>query len=95
MLLVPPLLIWGHWIHTFSANPSASPEQKVEIFLNLFPSFMQSVGTISLVVLISSVAAIIVSVLSLKRTSTGFKVLSVTAVVVGSLVTLLQLFTMM
>jgi len=56
---------------------------------------MQSGGTISLVVLVSSVAAIVVSVLSLKRTSTGFKVLSVIAVAVGSLVTLVQLFTML
>jgi hypothetical protein len=95
MLLVPPLLIWGLWIQTFSANPSASPGQKVEIFLKIFPSFMQSGGTISLVVLVSSVAAIVVSVLSLKRTSTGFKVLSVIAVAVGSLVTLVQLFTML
>ena len=95
VLLLPSLLIWALWIQTFSANPSASPSEKVEIFLGFFPNFLRNVDATSKIVLLSSVAAIIVSAFGLRWASVRYKVLGIVVIVISSLVTLLQLFTMM
>ncbi len=92
LLLIPFFSVLGLWIQTFSANPSASQAQKVEIFLGYFPSFLRSVDAVSTVVLLSTVAAILVSAFGLKRASLLFKVVGIVVIIVGSLATLWQLF---
>ncbi len=93
--LLPPLLILGLWIRTFSANPSASQAEKVEIYMRNFPDFLQSGGAISIAVLVSSVAGILLGAFAFGKASTPYRILSVLTIVIGSLLALLELFSLM
>ncbi len=93
--LLPPLLIMGLWIRTFSANPSASQAEKVEIYMRNFPDFLQSGGAISIVVLLSSATAVLAGAFALAKAAIPYKILSVLVIVIGSLLALLELFSMM
>ena len=95
LLLIPSLWIWGAWIKTANANPSLPQDEKVEIFLGYFPAFIKSVSTTSYIVLISCIACIVISAIGLKYASRPFRIVGIILIVVASLITLLQLFTMM
>ena len=95
ILLLPSLWVWGAWIKTVKANPSLPQDEKVEIFLGYFPAFIKSVGTTSYIVLLSCIACIAISAIGLKHASRPFRIVGIIIIVVASLITLLQLFTLM
>jgi len=95
ILLLPSLWVWGAWIKTVGANPSLPQDDKVEIFLGYFPAFIKSVSTTSFIVLLSCVACIVISAIGLKHASRPFRIVGIIIIVLASLITLLQLFTMM
>lgn len=95
ILLIPALWVWGAWIKTVGANPSLPQDDKVEIFLGYFPAFIRSVSITSYIVLISCIACIVISAIGLKHASRPFRIVGIIIIVLASLITLLQLFTMM
>ena len=95
VLLVPPLLIWALWIQTFSANPAAPQARKREIYLGYFPAFLQSAGALSLLTLVLCVLCIVLTVFGLKGAGVPMKIVGILAIIVSSLVIMLQLFSMM
>ena len=95
IFLLPALWVWGAWIKTVRANPSLPQEEKVEIFLGYFPSFIRTVPVTSYMVLLSCVACIVFSAIGLSRATKPFKIVGIIVIVIASLITLLQLFTMM
>jgi hypothetical protein len=94
-LLVVPILIWAPWIGTFSSNPSASQADKVELYLSYFPAFLRSTLLISLIVLASAIGSILFTIIGRKSANSVFRVVGIFVIIVGSLVLLLQLFTML
>ncbi len=91
--LVPALLIWGLWIYVFSVNiPDA---KKTELYMSYFPAFLQSREALSNIVLLSSLVSILLSSFGLKRANIYLKVVGTVIIIIGCLVTLLQLFSMM
>ena len=95
VLLLAPILIWTLWIGTFSSNPSASQAEKVEIYLSYFPTFLRGGSSISLIVVALAVSSILFTILGRKKANTIFKVVGIFVIIAGSLVLLLQLFTML
>lgn len=95
VLLLVPILIWALWIGTFSSNPSASQAEKVEIYLSYFPTFLRGGSSISLIVVALAVSSILFTILGRKKANTIFKVVGIFVIIAGSLVLLLQLFTML
>ncbi|TMI84281.1 MAG: hypothetical protein E6H10_06165 [Bacteroidetes bacterium] len=95
VLLLVPILIWALWIGTFSSNPSALQAEKVEIYLSYFPTFLRGGSSISLIVVALAVSSILFTILGRKKANTIFKVVGIFVIIAGSLVLLLQLFTML
>jgi hypothetical protein len=95
LFLLIPIFILMLWISTFSANPSASQEEKVKIFSSYFPTFLRSTSSISLIVLASAVGALVFTVAGRKSANRIFKVVGIIVIIVASLVLLLQLFSML
>jgi hypothetical protein len=95
ILLLPSLWVWGAWIKTVQDNSSLGQKEKVEIFLGYFPAFIKSVSTTSFIVLPSCIACIVISAIGLKHASKPFRIVGIIIIVLASLITLLQLFTMM
>ncbi len=95
IFMLPALWVWGAWIKTVGANPSLPQDEKVEIFLGYFPSFIRTVGVSSYMVLLSCAACIVFSAIGLSRATKPFKIVGIIVIVLASLITLLQLFTMM
>ena len=90
-----PVAIWIRWIYIFQSNDTLAQEEKVEMFLSFFPSFMRTTGSISMFVLITAAAAIVCSAIGRKKADETFKVLNVFVIVLSSIIVLLQLFSMM
>jgi len=95
LILIPAIWVWGAWIKTVVDNPTLPQEEKVEIFLGYFPSFIHTVSVSSYMVLLSCAACIVFSAIGLSRATKPFKIVGIIVIVLASLITLLQLFTMM
>ena len=80
------------WVQAFNAGTEQS--ERVQIFLNYFPSFL-SVGAITLIDIILCIAAIIISSICLRLKGIGWKVLNIVIIVGCSLGLLLTLFGLM
>ena len=59
LFLIVPIIIWGLWIYVFENNPNTAQTDKVKIYLSYFPGFLHSKFNVSLVVLISSIIAMV------------------------------------
>ena len=95
LFLIIPIIIWGLWIYVFENNPNASQTDKVKIYHAYLPGFLHNNFNLSLVVLISSVIAILFAAKIMTQTSVILKAINIITIIVGSLIMLLQLFSMM
>jgi hypothetical protein len=95
LCLIPPVLNWGLWIYTFSSHPILTPQEKTDIFLGYFPAFIRNVQGISLIMIILLVFSIVLSSIAMKQNSSRLKIMNICVIILGGLITLLQLFTML
>jgi hypothetical protein len=95
LFLMAPVIIWGLWIYVFETNPSASQFEKAKIYDSYFPVFMQGNLILSLIVLVSSLIAIVMAGMSMSKTFVSRKIISILIIIAASLIVLLQLFSMM
>lgn len=95
ILLLVPISIWILWIGTFSSNPSASQADKVAIFLSYFPSFLRSISSTSLMVVVSAIGSVILTVLGRKSANRVYRIAGKFVIIAAILVLLLQIFTML
>ncbi len=95
LFLIVPIIILGLWIYVFENNPNAAQTDKVKIYHAYLPGFLHTNFNLSLVVLISSVIAIVFAAKSMTQTSSILKAINIITIIVGSLIMLLQLFSMM
>lgn len=96
LCLIIPVLKWALWIYIFESNPTLTPQEKTDLFLGYFPTFIRNVRYISLSTLILSVSSVVLSLMALMQSSGWLKLLSISVLILlGSLVTLLQLFSML
>jgi hypothetical protein len=90
-----PIIILGLWIYVFESNPNASQSEKVKVYQSYFPVFMRDNFTVSIIVLMSSLIAIVFASTSLKKANDTVKATGIIVIIVASLIVLLQLFSMM
>ncbi len=95
IVLVPSLWIFWLWIQAFTTNTSAPQEQKVQTFLSHFPAFLQTLGSVSAVSLLSSGGAVLLSALALRQPDTRLRIVSGSVIAIGGLIILDQLFALM
>jgi uncharacterized membrane-anchored protein len=95
LFLIIPAIIFGLWIYVFENYFNEPQSEKVKIYNSYFPAFMRNSFSIAIVVLISSLLAIVFASISLKKSSAVIKVIGVIIIIVASLFLLLQGFSMM
>ena len=95
LFLIVPIIIWGLWIYVFENNPGASQTDKVKIYEAYWPGFLHSYFYVSLVVLISSIVAIVLATIRMTQTSAIHKAINILTTIVGILIILLQLFSLL
>ena len=95
LFLMVPVIILGLWIYVFETNSFASQVEKVKIYQSYFPVFMQSNFILSLIVLVSSLIAIVMGGINMSKTFVSRKIISILIIIAASLIVLLQLFSMM
>lgn len=95
VLFFVPISIWGLWIRTSYSNQDAAQAEKVEIFLSYFPTYLSSTQSISVTVLASSAASIVLTMVGLIWATTFFRVTAIVVVPILILVMALQVFTML
>ena len=95
LFLFVPITILGLWIYVFNNNPNASQLETVKIDNSYLPKFLHSGFNLALIVLISSLIAIVFAARSMTKTSSILKIISIIIIIAASLTMLLQLFSMM
>jgi hypothetical protein len=95
LFLMVPVIVLGLWIYVFENNPGVSQLEKVKIYQSCFPAFMQSNFSLSLIVLVSSLIAIVFAATSIRKTFMSRKIIGITIIIAASIIVLLQLFSMM
>jgi hypothetical protein len=95
LCLLLPVLSWALWIYVFSSHPTLTPQAKTDLFLGYFPAFLRNIRGISTGTLILAIASGVLSLMAIKDSRRWLRVLSIGIIILGSLVSLLQLFSMM
>jgi len=88
-----PLLIYGLWIQAF--NLGKTQPERVSIFNNNFPDFLQGRWDITYLSIAFCILAIILSSICLRLPVKLWKVLNTIILIFSSLLLLLNLFSMM
>lgn len=89
ILLVPTVVLWGLWIKAFGVG--TTQKERVEILLSYLPEGTAP-HTLSMIALITSIAAVILGALLLIKANPGQRAVNITVVILGSLFTLLNIF---
>jgi hypothetical protein len=95
LLLFVPVSIYILWIMASSANPSATQAENVAIYLSYFPLFLRSIAATSVLLVISSIGAIVLSVSGRKRANKFFSVISLIVIIAASFLLFLQIFSLL
>jgi hypothetical protein len=88
-----PFLIYGLWIYVF--NLGTNQAERVAVFKDYFPDFLNGRWSITLVSIFFCISAIIISTINLKILKKYWKLLNVLILLLSSLLLLLNLFSMM
>ena len=94
VVLAIPVWIWGLWIWLFSATAGSSQEERVKLYLSYFPPFL-TVTAISWIVIVTSVCAIVFSMLGRRTADALFRALGIFVIIAASCLLFLQQFTML
>lgn len=100
ILLFPSIVSWVLWINVFNANLDKTQAEKVTIYLTHFPSFFHSLNQLNLFIILSSAAALVISIistirggkLSVQRDRMLFKNFGVITIILSALMTFMNLF---
>ncbi len=91
--LLIPLSIYGLWIYVIDLGTTQA--ERVAIFKDYFPSFLNGRWSTTLLSIAFCVSAIIFSSISLKLSGKLWKLLNIIILILSSLLLLLNLFSMM
>jgi len=91
--LLIPFSIYGLWIYVF--NLGTTQAERVAIFKDYFPGFLNGRWSTTLLSIIFSLSAIIISSINLKISKKIWKSLNILILLFSSLLLLLNLFSMM
>src|SRR5438045_5185058 len=86
LFLIIPIIIWGLWIYVFESNPNAPQSEKVQVYQSYFPGFMRDNFTVSIIVLISSLIAIVFVSIILIKAPAIVKASGIIIIIVASLI---------
>ncbi len=89
VLLLPTVVFWCLWIKAFGEGDS--PESRIRIFLSYFPEGT-AIRTLAWMLLITSLAALTVSAFFLVRATRGQRVVNISVIILGILMSLLNVF---
>ncbi len=93
LLLFVPISIWILWICVFENNTGASQSEKVKLFHTYLPKVIDN--NISIVILISSVIALVFALISMTNKLVDYKAINLIIIIISSLIILLQLFSLL
>ena len=93
ILLSIPLLVYGLWIQAF--NLGATQSERVLVFNSYFPDFLQGRWDTTYLSITFCILAIILSSICLKLSQKLWRALNIIILIFGSLLQLLNLFSMM
>ena len=91
--LLIPITIYGLWIYAF--NLGTTQVERVTIFKNYFPDFLNGRWDTTFISIAFCVVAILLSTLNLKKIKKYWRTLNIFIIVISSLLLLLNLFSMM
>ncbi len=94
-MLTIPIFIWSLWITTYYKNSNVGQKDKVEIYLSYFPEFVQSVNTISLIVIFFAVCSAILSAFGRDTENKSMRLVSYITFIFSCIVLGLQFWTML
>lgn len=91
--LLIPFSIYGLWIYVFDLG--TNQVERVAIFKDYFPDFLNGRWSITLVSIFFCISAIIINSINLKTLKKNWKLLNILILLLSSLLLLLNLFSMM
>jgi hypothetical protein len=92
LLILPSLFMWVLWIRSFNAGTNQA--DRVAIYLSHFPAGIP-LGLLIGVGLVTSISAIVFGVTALKKSTLVLRIINIVVVIVGSVLTLLNVFQLM
>jgi hypothetical protein len=95
VFLIVPLLVWSLWILTYYSNTALQQKDRVEIYLSYFPEFLNSVNTISIVVILFTSCSIILSSFASDNESNFMRVVRYSTILLSGSILVLQGWTML
>jgi hypothetical protein len=93
LLLFVPLSILILWINVFESNPGASQADKVKLFRTYLPNVIAN--NTSIVVLLSSVIALVFASISTTNKFTDYKAINIIVIIISLLISSLTLFSLL
>jgi hypothetical protein len=95
LFLIPPCVIGGFWISTFSSYPEKSQAEKVTIFLSHFPSALQNTRVLTVIALVCCILAVLLSTLTFKQSTGILKSIGVLTLIAATFIGLLSFLTLL
>ncbi|SDR94609.1 hypothetical protein SAMN05216503_1476 [Polaribacter sp. KT25b] len=91
--LIIPFIIYSLWIYV--CNLGTTQAERVSIFKNYFPDFLDGRWSTTIVSIIFSISAVIISSINLKHLNGIWKLINIVLLILSSLLLFLNLFSMM
>jgi len=92
VLILPSLFMWAVWIKSFNAGTNQA--DRVVIFLSHFPDGT-ALGLLTGIGLITSISAIVFGATALKKSTLLLRIINMAVIILGSVLTFLNLFQLM
>jgi uncharacterized membrane protein len=93
VLILIPIIIWGLWIHSYNSQDNQA--DRLKMFLQYFPEFLEGQYTLSLISILLCILGILFSSIAWTYKSKLLKFLSVLIMIGAGLTLLLTLFTLL
>ena len=91
--LIIPFSIYSLWIYVY--NLGTTQAERVSVFKDYFPDFLDGRWSTTIISIIFSISAVILSSINLKRLKKFWKLINILILILSSLLLFLNLFSMM